>query len=273
MAATSFIFLDECISKHSKSQPAATGIASITGVIVPVERYAALREQFYETRLSEIVPRAGTISFPKELHGKDLMREHSDDAKLEQVGKVADLLLRNGVRLCRVGYRLGKQVEQTIGDAGVIQLCWLKLLMVLRGLPEPADLIPVMDMTEDKKLRDALAFLVRSGDVVRAAGATEFLGIPKTEGILGEMLFADSASSVFVQTADLVSYMLHASDQQEQGAQLTQFKAGLAATAARLEPLLILNAVITMRWLPDGGIDASLQGTGAGGSAPFESHD
>ena len=95
-------FMDERICKKTES-------ATITGVIVPIEKYRNVREEFYELLKWAIRGEDNVISWPPELRGSTMPDAWSKEQILKTFSDVADLVCRHELSIVRVGYKLTKQ--------------------------------------------------------------------------------------------------------------------------------------------------------------------
>jgi hypothetical protein len=83
---TSFLFLDESYCEQ-------TTISSVTGILVPIEKYAAIRNGFY-SKLRDVLSiptNVIDIGIP-DLHGCELLREESDEVKFSAFRAVVNLI-------------------------------------------------------------------------------------------------------------------------------------------------------------------------------------
>jgi len=74
------LFMDESCSDVIDNKN--TVISSLTGIMVPIHRYAELRSKFYELLEWSIMPAPNTINLQvPELHGRDLLPDKDDEKK------------------------------------------------------------------------------------------------------------------------------------------------------------------------------------------------
>lgn len=235
-----FLFLDECICNE-------TAIASLTGLLIPVDKYSAIRASFYETLDWAIKPAESTMGFPPELHGCEFLRGESDDRKLQQFAQVVGLLRKHDLRVFRVGYyqtAKAKNFLKTRDD--FIGLCWFGMISVCQPYFVDQKIIPIMDGFNDHT-RLRFSGMIKSMDVFRASGLAAGISIDNSENIVGEVFYADSTYSVFTQIVDILSYLRHVSDWVREGKPLTDFKSQLAEISKRLEPAIAYESVIDLK--------------------------
>jgi hypothetical protein len=89
-----FLFMDESYGRRSKCSDSKTNIASLTGLLVPIEKFSVVQKEFYELLGWCIKPEHNAVNFLiPELHGKDFLPDESDDRKHEFSGVLYPLLL------------------------------------------------------------------------------------------------------------------------------------------------------------------------------------
>src|SRR5437764_11400958 len=101
-----FLFMDE--SFHS-----TTRISSLTGVLVPVDRYPDLRDDFYRLLAPLMRPSEGVIKRAPELHGYEFLPQESDETKLRILEGIVSLVLSHHLRIYRVGYFITPAIERS----------------------------------------------------------------------------------------------------------------------------------------------------------------
>ena len=124
---------------------------------------------------------------------------------------------------------------------------WLGILNTLKPKIEKEMIIPVMDGFNNNMVRK-FSQLVKSMDVMRAAGHGQSVSIKHSENILGEVFYADSQYSIFTQVVDIVSWLRQLSDISHDGKELTSYKQELLSIAEKLNPLLACDGVIAMKF-------------------------
>lgn len=227
------------------------GIVSLTGLLVPVTRYADLRTAFYGVLQWVITPDEGVIAVaPRALHGRELLSWHegaSDELKWQTFEAVVDLVVGQGLEVYRGGYyRHRRMVEVFAGDAALLSLCWFGLLSVLQPRFADEPMIPVMEGF-DRATVDAFSQMIRDCDIMRACGLGADISFDHTENILGEVFYADSRFSVLTQVADVVAYLRHITDKANQGKPLTPFQDRLREISAKLAPSVAREEIVWMR--------------------------
>lgn len=234
-----FLFMDECYSKD-------TAISSLTGLLVPAHNYPDLRIKFYDTLQWAIRPEEHVVSSPPELHTNAFLSGHDDIVKLQNLEHIVEMVVSNQLRIYRVGYYVTKETASLFrGDKQLMAVCWFRMIAMLQPEFESDILVPVMD---GFNTQNVLTFsgMIKSVDVVRAAGLESSLSFNNTQNILGEVFYADSKFSIFTQVADVVSYLRHVTDWAREGLTMTDFKKQLLRIADNLTPALVREEIVAM---------------------------
>lgn len=220
---TAFLFLDEC-----SYEP--LDLAALTGVLVPADRYAVVRDGMCRLAVDAQPSPPDTIPEAFELHARELLNDvaHLHGDKIDSVRhmvlqRAVDILSNHQLRVCRVTYlnrsAIAKLMPLDPKLYGVTFLgmeAWLEEVMgdtlvvpVMDGLPATGGLdIPRRAPRIDPVLIRAFAGTVRSTHHFRQyPRVAENLSIANAYN-LGEPVFADSAHSVLLQLVDIVSHML-----------------------------------------------------------------
>ena len=242
-----FLFMDESYSEAIDNKN--TVISSLTGVLVPIHRYTEIRTKFYALLEWSIKPESNTINMSvPELHGRELLPKEDDAKKLEILEGVVELVVSNGLEIYRRGFYITKTTREYFKhDEEMLGLCWIDILHALKPKIENEMLIPVMDGLDKKKVLK-FSQIVKSLDVMRAAGHEENLGIRHSENILGEVFYADSQYSIFTQVADLVSWLLQLSNIASEGKELTPYKKKFLLISEKLVPSIVCDEVKAMEF-------------------------
>lgn len=218
-----FLFMDESCSHPVDTR--GTYITSLTGVLVPVHEYAVLRTQFYDLMNWSTRPDDKTINLHvPELHGKELLPGEDDNRKLETLDGIVDLVINNNLQVYRTGCYVTKFLQSKFkGDENLFGHCWFGFLFQLEPLIEKEMIIPIMDGLDSKMVR-IYSQMVKSIDVMRSADGILAPSIKHTENILGEVFYGDSQYSIFIQVADIISWLRHLADLSNEEIQLTPYK-------------------------------------------------
>jgi hypothetical protein len=231
-----FLFLDETTSEPVKR---LGRIVALTGVVLPVSGYTLARSHFYDSFRERRTEGGLTVDLaPTELHGRKLLPDATDDEKIAALDKVADLVLEHGFGIYRFGYVESKHLRRFFNSDDVAYaLSWADMVSGVQPELQAGALIPVAD-TGNPHLAEHMSRYIKNLDVLRAAGFGRSLSIDATENIIGEVFFGHSEYSVFVQVADIVSYLLLQRDMRRVGWPISQFKGRVLAVADRLVPAI-----------------------------------
>jgi hypothetical protein len=226
------LFMDETASEPVKG---LSRIVAVTGVVLPVTRYAQARSRFYQSFRGRRTEGGLTVDLaPIELHGRKLLPDATDDEKIAALNRVADVVLEYELGIYRFGYVDHKNLKRFFNSDDVAYaLSWADLVSAVQPELRDGPLIPVAD-TGNPQLAEHMSRFIRNIDVLREAGFGGSLSINATENIIGEVFFGDSKYSVFVQVADIVSYLLLQRDMRRVGWPISQFKERVLVVADRL---------------------------------------
>jgi len=226
------LFIDEATSEPLKG---VGKIAVLTGIVVPLRDYVSARSKFYQSLGRPKTGANVTIDLaPIELHGRKLLPLATDDEKIAALTKVVDLVLQYEFAIYRFGYVIDRTFARRFKrDDAAYSLSWADLIGAVQ--PEFADgpIIPIAD-AGNPALAEHMSGFIRGLDVIREAGFGPSLSVQATENIIGEVFFGDSKYSVFVQVADIVSYLLLQRDMRHLGWATTPFKDRVLQVADRL---------------------------------------
>jgi hypothetical protein len=216
-----FLFIDECAHE-------ALDLVALTGVLVPFDRYNAVRDAVCQTTWDVLNPPANTVPAPIELHGRDLLSElvdrnqrDLDRARIEVLASVVRIVNGYHLDVFRVAYLNRKEINRHLkDDPNLYGLNFFGVQTALQAKLADTLIVPVMDGVPgcppntrrppaiDPKLIRAFAQQVRwVHHASRDQSVANSLSIANV-GNLAEPAFADSAHSALLQLTDLVSHLL-----------------------------------------------------------------
>lgn len=236
--STYFLFMDE--SYGDKTQ-----ISSLTGILVSVSRYAQIRSDFYKIIMPYIKSKEGGFHLgPIELHGKAFLPDASDQEKVEVYGKVIKLVAKHKLKIYRVGYYITKGLaKQFQGDSRLLNLCWFGLMAKVQDTLQKHFVIPVMDGLDMSIAKHFMA-TTKGAEVQDQVGLNYRPDIKMN--LTGEVLFTDSEHSIFIQMADLVSYIFSINDLVREGFTVSSFKDKVHGEIHILSKRQVFEKVLTM---------------------------
>lgn len=246
------LFIDESESELIEENR----IVAITGVLVPAENYDVARKLFYQL-LSERVDMSGRkietrdgrcfrvadgmsiYEMPPELHGRRLLPDGDDNRRLEACAAVVQVIVECGLAVYRASLRMSRVMTTQVPTSGARYFeCWTVLENELASVLEAAPVVPVLD-SGNLEFQNRLAQFLQTRDFLRAHYPDPPLARPPANR-LNELFLADSANSVLIQVADVVSYLLMQRDMAASGWQFNGgFKQRLVEIAGSLSPALV----------------------------------
>lgn len=184
-------------------------ISSLTGILIPLEKYPMLRSKFYEILQFEGASKETVLNInPPELHFVDFLRNYSDEVKFDVLWSLVNLVAESQIEIFRLGYYITKKIEKTFeSDKRLIGVCWLGILFMLESKLESELIVPVMDAGFEKNMKQMtkqFSWPMKFVNVMREAVREEDISIKNSNNIL-DVFYADSEFSIFTQLADVVS--------------------------------------------------------------------
>lgn len=222
-----FMFFDESMDE-------SLDLASLTGVLVPLQAYRAVRDEICRLVWDVLEPPPNTVPQPIELHARNLLSELTDRPKVEAdrtrlhvLRSAVDIVNKHGLQVHRVCYTNRSRIAAMLkGDQKLYGLNFANIQNGLQELLETTLVLPVMDgvptHTEGKKVPSIDPVLIRSFAAnvrtlhhYRHHELTKHSLDIKHAHNLAEPVFGDSAHATLLQLADLVSYLLLQRDREE----------------------------------------------------------
>lgn len=249
-----FLFLDE-----STYEP--LDLAALTGVLVPLESYAEVRDAICQVTWDVLAPPANTVPSPIELHARDLLAElsnrdprHLDRARLGVLGAIVRIVNEYRLQVFRVAYLNRTEIAATmIGDPKLYGLNFFAIQSALQDKLADTVVLPVMDGVPgcaqnarhppriDPQLIRAFARNVRYIHHCRRCSVVARSLSIRNVANLAEPVFADSAHSTLLQLADITSYLLLQVDRAEleAGAGFSEYRSAVLECARGLRSDLL----------------------------------
>jgi len=148
--STAFLFLDECMYKE-------LDLASLTGVLVPAERYIAVRDAMCRLAADvqpsppNVIP--GVIEFHARALLNDIAHLHGDQidvVRLSTLQRVVDLVSDHQLSICRVTYLNRTEIADLMPlDPKLYGLTFFGIQSWLQSIMADMLVIPVMDGIPD----------------------------------------------------------------------------------------------------------------------------
>jgi hypothetical protein len=218
-------------------------IASLTGMLVDIERYRALRSEYYSA-LRDLLGKDKSVLDLPIVHGSKLLPDQTDDVKLGVVRMICELVERHRVQVYRSGYIFDAPFRKS--RMPPIGVCFLNLLTFISPVTADTFVWPVMELGRQKDVQ-MFSNTIRFMDLAREAGHANSISIPCSENI-GEVLYATKNHSVLSNMVDLVGYTRHVADLAQHGAEISDFKKALLAASRPLASAMVRDEVTGMQF-------------------------
>lgn len=251
-----FLFLDECMYKN-------LDLAALTGILVPADRYAAVRDAMCQL-VADVQPsQPNEIPGIIEFHARELLNDVAhlhgdqiDSVRLSVLQRAVDVVSEHQLSICRVTYLNRTEIAALMpGDPKLYGLTFFGMQSWLQSAMADSLVIPVMDgvpATGGMKIPYPAPrvepILIRSfaGNVRRIHHVRQYPCVANNLSIvnahnLGEPVFGDSAHSVLLQLVDLLSHMLLQRERAEfeDESKLSDYRRKILEVANRIPPELL----------------------------------
>jgi hypothetical protein len=257
-----FLFLDEAMDEH-------LDLVALIGVLVDQQKYRDVRDAMCKLVWDITEPPPNTVTMPVELHGSRLLSELNelpaeelDRKRVDVFRRCVEIVNAHELSLIRNCYLNRSEISDLLRrhDPALYSLNFHGVMSLIHAHMENNLVIPVMDgipgSSSAKKaprinpvLIRAFAETARSLHHARQLDVIkDCLTIPNAHNLV-EPVFADSAHSVMLQLADLISYLLLQRDRHEleTPVNLTPFKEMVLEEARRIRPERITESRGRMR--------------------------
>lgn len=236
-------------------------LAALTGVLVPLEQYATVRDAIGKVIWDAQNPPENTVPQPIELHGRDLLSQlpfthqiEHDEACLNVLANIVGIINVHELNVIRYAYLNYSEISKIFkGDLKLYGLNFSNMLYGLQDVLETAVVLPVMDGIPSftggaskpprivPQLINAFARNIRYMHHSRNLGSvTANLSVHNFHN-LAEPVFSDSRHSVCLQLVDVVSHMLLQLEKNELEPQNVRgdYQLGVIQRAERINPDLL----------------------------------
>jgi len=258
-----FLFLDESRSTHLDT-------ASLTGVFVPADHYARVRDAVIRVSVEVQRPPVGVPPVPLELHGSAMLDDMDGVTEADRLlafERLVEVINSEQLEVLSIVYSGVKDIQahfdQLNMPPGDKLYHWTFDAMFDEiRLPKGGLVVPVFDGIPGQGDGGQHQPVDRSAYETFLAGAYTShwyrVALPKPERYvpnfhnLVEPTFSDSAKSPLLQLADVVGYLLHVEDfvntKRSEG-----FKREVACIAAKLDRVIVRRVPSSMTFLPKDG--------------------
>lgn len=228
----SFIFFDEshCASPRS---------TSLTGLVVPLEVYAAVRSAFYTSLEWSITDDGKTIRLNDlpELHASQLLPAENDQRKIEQLHSVVDIIIEHDLHAIRVTCsREGHALDHFRSKKGALSLCWSQMIQICQPLWEITFVIPVVDGL-DSEISRTFSGSFHHIWPLRGLLGDAAISISNLDHI-ADVVYADSKFSACIQMVDIVSYLRTTVQRSSEAPPLSAFRRRMLPVAERSDAII-----------------------------------
>jgi hypothetical protein len=234
-----FYAIDESDSRE-------TGVISMTGVLVPFEKYQQVCGTLIQF-VASLIPGTSLHLNPPELHGACLLKEQewaTDEQRIACFRMIVDLVNEQRLVVKRAGYFRHSVKTLLAHDPKLVGLGFSNMRwMIQRELVEYF-IVPIVDGL-DELVGTRLSASGQSVTALVALGRGPMVSIQPPENMC-EPLFTTSKHSVLIQLADMVSYLLHTLDFDRTDHKVSAFKGAVQDEARRLNGELVVNDVVEM---------------------------
>lgn len=247
---TKFFYMDEQYidpkTYRNAHAPQRRPCVSLTGVLIPTDIHAGFRKRFYQAVTTALDIRDNVIPAMPEIHASDLFPGLRDEVKFNFLEEVVTICTEMNFRIFRVGYFETPQLISMLKDRrGILSVCFFGLLSCLKDELSRNEIWPVMETDNSPEQDRTFAGQIQSIDYLTSITGGKSMSIDN--GNLGELLYSTKRSAYGTVT-DCISYLLDARFLQSLGPIASPFKQKLAAIALKLEPLIVFNEIIEMKF-------------------------
>lgn len=232
-----FLFIDDSFNQDTK-------YSSLTGILVPLDKFEIIRDDFYIRILNQfIILEKCFVLNPPSLHGKELLQwttyENDDEKKIEIFQTVTNIVNDNSIKVYRLSWRKdeGILLFKHLDDK-LMGLVFPKFMELIDKDIQGIKVIPIMDGL-DTKISKIFSQFIKTLEISRRIVNNNSLTIKNSKNIYGEVFYADSKFSIFIQLVDIISYMLHCYDYKSFNKTYRSFKAKIIEVTEKIRPELI----------------------------------
>lgn len=228
--------------------PHLARITSLTGVLVSAEEHNVFRERFYSLVFDVLGRKKGVVLAPPEIHASKLLPElgDNDEARFGFLREMIQLVNELDHRIYRIGYYSTKNLRRMCPDEkSVVGLCFMSMLFCLQTELISSTVWPVMETDQSNKQDQSFAGLGQYIDAITAQLGQCAASIDNEN--LGEVLYATKRSA-HTSVVDCVAYLLHLAFLKSIKQKQTPFKSRLAEIATGLNPAIVIDEVIEMKF-------------------------
>ena len=253
-----FIFIDESVTEE-------IDIASLTGLVVPLEKFENIRTDFYKiiNKILDVIypERTDTnkIDYPPILHARTFLqnsRENSafdfsnitDEFRIEMLREVLGIIRDYNLLVIRLGYSNYKEIKRDIRDDKLHNTNWYGLSSTLDSIYQNSILIPVMEGI-DSKIVSKFSHIIWGSNCLRELypRLSKSLMLKNPNNFYGSVFFTQSKYTECIQIVDIVSYLLQKADYIKIKGTKSEYSNSMISTLSILNEENLINSIIKMK--------------------------
>lgn len=240
----SFFFVDE-----SKISISNTDVYSMTGLCIPISKYADLRKSLYQGLVEILGIHRNNVILPMpELHYCSFLNDYDDNVKLKSIKFIVEELVTNKIEIYRIGYF---DKNYPYGDNNkndksryYYSACWFSLQQVSTETRRSGLQIPVFDAGFNpsfQRMVDGYSGSQKLCDSISSTLSPESISIHHSEN-LAEISYVDSKHSILIQIADCISGLMNERMRKKFNAPLSAYKNEIYEISKELEKSNLISS-------------------------------
>ncbi len=252
-----FIFIEESVTDE-------VDIASLTALVVPLEKFENIRTEFYKILnkiLDVIYPNRSEekkIDYPPILHARTFLQNSSensafdfsnitDEFRIKILREVLGIIRDYNLFVIRLGYNNYKEIEQNIKDDKLHNTNWFGLSRTLDSIYENSILIPVMEGI-DSKIVSKFSNMIWASNCLRELypRLSNSLALKNSNNFYGSVFFTQSKYTECIQIVDIISYLLQKADYVKIKGTASEYSKSMVSTLSTLNEENLINSIIKM---------------------------
>ncbi|MEM1045414.1 MAG: hypothetical protein AAGL24_04655 [Pseudomonadota bacterium] len=219
---------------------------SLTGVLIPANIHGIFRSRFYGAVATALDIDDNIIPKIPEIHAVELFPDQNDEAKFQFLEDLVALCVELNFQIYRVVYYETPKLLRSFQDRKeILGLCFSGLLHCLENELARNEVWPVMESDNSPKQDKLFAGHIQCIDYLSFLIGNESMSIDN--GNLGELHYSTKRSAYGAVT-DCISYLLDAKFLRSLDITASTFKQKLAEIAMKLEPLIMFDEIIEMKF-------------------------
>lgn len=255
-----FIFIDESVTEE-------IDIASLTGLVVPLDKFENIRTDFYKILnkvLDKIYPNRSEknrIDYPPILHARTFLQNSdenstfdfsniTDEFRLQILNQVIEIVKNYDLLVIRIGYNNYREIKEHIKDDKLHNTNWFGLSRTLDYIYHDSVLIPVMEGI-DSNIVSKFSGLIWSSNCLRELypRIAKSLVYKNSNNFYGSVFFTQSKYTECIQIVDIISYLLQKADFVNIKGTANDFNKSMISSLSILNEEKVINSIIKMKYV------------------------